>query len=571
MSPFDRSTRLLKGLSQVALIMFAAFAALDPVGGQDDLQPYTVYVDQEGVTARCGPGADYYRTDPLRHGQPLEVYVETEDGWLGIRPPDGSFCWLPADVVKLSPRQDFGVITEENSLAWIGTHLGKANKYLWQVQLAKGEEVAIVGRAKREGPDGMKLWYRIVPPAGEFRWVHRDQVVDNPELLLREKPRPGTRIASGRPTPAPEPEEFAEAAYDEPVRAPRKRSAEPASVLQNRVSRNRAEDVHPDNEPLGERVAIEDAQPLPLPIPRPEPTMAISNGPIAPPVVSDGPIGSGVVYDDTVNRAYEAPLVAFTTSPRVASIGTPYGQTENGRPDVAPPTEQLADAFQQRVGANPTVAPNVARTSEQQLYVDRSRVTIQSSVVPVSNVVPVSQPTELNKSNDLLQLELSRLMSRSAAAAEVDSIIASANALAQSGVTESERQRAAMILQRAQQYQLVARRREASTIEPTRSMASPPSYPAPVQSSVTAPAPAAVDVASGQEAAGYLVQVFSSRPDSPPYALTDSQGRTTHYVSAAPGVNLRRYLNQFITVRGSAGYSTGLDTPHIIATGAVRQ
>ncbi|MGV3483803.1 MAG: hypothetical protein ACO1RT_05250, partial [Planctomycetaceae bacterium] len=182
--------------------------------GQEDSQPFMVYVDQEGVAARCGPGGDYYRTDPLRHGQPLEVYIETSDGWLGVRPPEGSFCWIPEDVVKLSPSQDFGIITEEDTIVWIGTHLGKANKYLWQVQLPKDEEVAIIGRAKREGPDGPKLWFRIVPPAGEFRWVHRDQVVDNPELLLREKPAPGSELATAEPTLAPEPAGFDEVAVE---------------------------------------------------------------------------------------------------------------------------------------------------------------------------------------------------------------------------------------------------------------------------------------------------------------------------------------------------------------------
>jgi hypothetical protein len=44
-------------------------------GGEviDQFEPYDVYVDQEQVVARCGPGGGYYRTDPLRHGQKLEV------------------------------------------------------------------------------------------------------------------------------------------------------------------------------------------------------------------------------------------------------------------------------------------------------------------------------------------------------------------------------------------------------------------------------------------------------------------------------------------------------------------
>lgn len=535
---------------------------------QDDLQPYNVYVDQEGVHARCGPGNDYYRTDPLRHGQALEVYVETADGWLGIRPPDGSFCWLPADVVKLSPSQDFGIVTEENSLAWIGTHLGKANKYLWQVQLAKGEEVAILGRAKREGPDGMKLWLRIVPPAGEFRWVHRDQVVSNPELLLRDKPRKGTPLADdGQPTLADDVDQPAMASYEEstdqetrsprtesrPRRAPR---GPEVSVLQS------SHEAPADNEP-----------------PRRDVVQVTSVQSIVPPVVAGASqvVGSGVASndgmqvqgsEDGVARAYEAPLVAFTTRPTVANIGTAHPEASGLFVSQAQTVQELADAFQRRG----------ATIGSQQQLVDQSRVVIQPMVTTVSNVAPVESPAPTSlgvpvpmaqhRSVDSLQLELSRLMARSAPAHEVESIVVAAHAIATMATSESERQRAAMITQRAQQYQLVARRRDGTSA--AVAAMSGAAYPTPVQVP-----PAAGNDASGvptaAEAKGFLVQVFSSRPDSPPFALTDEQGRTTHYVSAAPGANLRRYLNQLIMVHGTQGYSTGLDTPHIIATSAIRQ
>ncbi len=48
-------------------------------------QPYQVFVVQENSFARCGPSSEDYRTDPLSHGQPLKVYVEAADGWLGVR------------------------------------------------------------------------------------------------------------------------------------------------------------------------------------------------------------------------------------------------------------------------------------------------------------------------------------------------------------------------------------------------------------------------------------------------------------------------------------------------------
>ncbi|MFG0266417.1 MAG: hypothetical protein ACF8AM_14905, partial [Rhodopirellula sp. JB055] len=164
-------------------------------------QPYLVFVSDEGAHLRCGPSGEYYKTDPVRHGQELEVYVETSDGWLGVRPVDESFCWVAADAVKLNEQTQskkssgsdilgMATVTEDKTVAWIGTNLGRARRYRWQVQLAEGEEVTIVGSSERDGPDGPQLWYRIVPPSGEFRWIHRDQTAATAEALVASLKRP---------------------------------------------------------------------------------------------------------------------------------------------------------------------------------------------------------------------------------------------------------------------------------------------------------------------------------------------------------------------------------------------
>ncbi|TWU01915.1 hypothetical protein Pla100_16510 [Neorhodopirellula pilleata] len=183
-------------------------------GGQgvvDD--PYLVFVAEETAHLRCGPSGEYYRTDPLRHGQELEVYVETAEGWLGVRPTDDSFCWIPAETVKLLNEQDAdsrGVIRptaiagkavqaeviENKTVAWIGTNLGRARRYRWQVQLGEGEIVTILGSSERDGPDGPQIWYRIVPPSGEFRWIHRSQTVTTAEELIAGLRDPATTQAN---------------------------------------------------------------------------------------------------------------------------------------------------------------------------------------------------------------------------------------------------------------------------------------------------------------------------------------------------------------------------------------
>lgn len=566
-----RPIRLSIAFIAFATVVVGGNHTLSPAFAQDGSQPYMVYVDHEGVTARCGPGGEYYRTDPLRHGQALEVYVETEDGWLGIRPPDGSFCWLPADVIKLSPSQDFGIVTEDNSLAWIGTHLGKANKYLWQVQLAKGEEVAILGRAQREGPDGPKLWFRIVPPPGEFRWVHKDQVVENPEMLLRERPQSSLEVAIGQPTLAPEPAPSDAKSYgDEET---------------DRHSEEYGDDYIADTPKVAsvlpgtrrESIRGEKSDGL-IPLPTPIHDQGEMNRMVGSGLKSNS-MGNNLSREETsadnelqVARAYEAPLVSITSLPAIRSIG----QTAAIRSQ--PSADESVDSFDRRNTGR--VTPTQSSRDSDRLAVEQSQVVIHSQVMPVSNVVRTSSnyagmlpPNSQNV--DALQVELSRLMSRSASAIEVEPVLIATAMHSRTSSSEDERQRAAMLTQRAQQYQQIARRRDASSAsgQPVTtgviSSDSPLGYPAPVQS-LGVPSPPVSASSGSEQISGYLVQVFSSRPDSPPFALTDKQGRTVFYVSPAPGVNLRRYLNQFINVTGQAGYATGLDTPHVIATSALR-
>ncbi len=137
------------------------------------VDPYKVYAATSEALLRCGPDEEYYRTDQLKPGQELEVYVETEDGWLGVRPPDTSFSWIPASQVRLSNDHKTGIVEHKKAVAWVGSNLGTARKYRWQVRLAPGEQVAVISESKSATATGEEeTWLKIVPPPGEFRWIH---------------------------------------------------------------------------------------------------------------------------------------------------------------------------------------------------------------------------------------------------------------------------------------------------------------------------------------------------------------------------------------------------------------
>ena len=612
-----RSLRSLHSFSIVAPAI--ALLCAPPLIGlaQDDLTlaPYSVFVAEEEAFAYCGPSEDYYRTDPLRYGQTLDVYAETEDGWLGIRPPEDSFCWIPADTVELDESQEEGIISEDRTVAWIGTHLGRARKYRWQVQLAKGEPVTIIGRSEREGPDGPQLWYRIVPPSGEYRWIHRDSVVMTSEELVesvrhRESEKEKPKMARSEP-----------ASRDSVTDSAREADIRQTAHVDDDSRRSEASGRDTD---FSESVA--------------------SSGPSV--LDRDEAIGSGLNEDWRRDRASrnseyavqasaEAPqsaLDAFKQGGLLASLEfmtRPQIQEIGGQPQTAPASNialdsnwvagasrtaggQAADVRSDPSNAvrqassiagvgNPIMQASAQMPlgSPQAITDSRNAVT---SANPAFQVVPAERISQIeaevsNADVDRLNLILSRLMASQASSAETEPVERAANTLASQSADSVTAGRARMLAEKAQRYRRVATRRDGHTV--IQSSATIPGAttnaavlgvstttgntfesshagptgtgPAFFTPAANASLPSGTDHGNGViEHAGYLVQVYSARSNSPPFALTDHAGRTVAYVTPAPGVNLRSHLNSRISVVGTRGYLTGLNTPHIMATQAVR-
>jgi hypothetical protein len=67
------------------------------------------------------------------------------------------------------------------------------------------------------------------------------------------------------------------------------------------------------------------------------------------------------------------------------------------------------------------------------------------------------------------------------------------------------------------------------------------------------------------DGAGRLARVVSRRVGDPQFALIDDDGEVCGYVSAAPGVNLRKYVGQRVGLLGQRGYLPGLAAEHVTA------
>lgn len=496
----------------VALIVLAtaAFCSGESAAQESadlSLQPYVAYVARDGEHTRCGPADSYYKTDPLKAGQEVEVYLETSDDWLGIRPPENSFCWLQSDQVQVEEDEVTGTIVDSGAYSWIGTHLGRAQKYSWQVRLDQGEEVTIIGTARRDGPDGEEFWYRIVPPPGEFRWLHRSQIVYSPDEVELTKPKP-----------KPLPNRQLATNENRPQTKPNEQERQPSAAV------NLTTEQTVKSEPISK--ITEDAIDL---------------------LGEDSPIGSGLAV-----RSRPAP--PSSAEPAVAQQSAWVGENQRPLPSQ---------------GSN--MAPALNNNIASVAHVDSG---FENNVAPALNsVIPTGQTyrpqTELGTANvEALQLELSRAMASDATAIQIQPLRDRCAQISTGGPDAVTRGRAALLLRRIEEYQRIV-------IKRTGSQSSVAQVSTNVgMSSGHSSDPVATDAATGAETSfdrqGWLVKVYSARPNSPPYAVTDSAGRTLSYVTPVPGINLRRYLNQEVGLYGRVAYDTSLETPHLIAEQAVR-
>jgi hypothetical protein len=167
------------------------------VSGAEGSFPYAAAVASSKAVVRSGAGAEFYETDKLAKGDEVEVHRHDSDGWCAIRPPAKSFSWVPARYLKVgTPDVPASVgVVEKRVASRIGSNLSAARSTI-SVYLEPGELVEIVEVV--EG--GSKPWYKISPPSGEFRWIHKrflaaDAVVN----AGGEKEDRGSRIEEDTP------------------------------------------------------------------------------------------------------------------------------------------------------------------------------------------------------------------------------------------------------------------------------------------------------------------------------------------------------------------------------------
>jgi uncharacterized protein YgiM (DUF1202 family) len=160
-------------------------------------QPRVRSVHTLQAVVRAGPSDQTYSTLKLPKGSTVDVYLESSDGWSGIRPPAGSHNWIPSSAAYLLPGGKLAEIAEPNTPAWIGSDNPDTPEFKWQVELQKSQQVSILGEEQQLGDDGKKqTWYRIAPPQGEFRWIKTSQLSDTPQTKNEPTSDPSAKHAT---------------------------------------------------------------------------------------------------------------------------------------------------------------------------------------------------------------------------------------------------------------------------------------------------------------------------------------------------------------------------------------
>jgi hypothetical protein len=139
--------------------------------------------DFRSVTAqepevRSGPSQDarFYVTNRLQRGTKVEVIGELPDGWLKIRPPEGSFSYINLRVLNHpSPNQPnyFVSMPHEDVPVFIGSELHTQRPSIIGAKLKAGTLVVSVGPPITEGGETL---LPIEPPFGEARYIRAEAV-----------------------------------------------------------------------------------------------------------------------------------------------------------------------------------------------------------------------------------------------------------------------------------------------------------------------------------------------------------------------------------------------------------
>jgi hypothetical protein len=145
-----------------------------------EMTPYNARVFRDDTEVRCKPGQGpgVYVTNILQRDTPVQVLRELPDGWLEIKPPDGSFCWINTLKVKRIEHSPTNWVVDglpdESVPVIVGSNLQRHVRLNVEgARLKRGTQVRGINPAL-DDRDGS--WLPIEPPETEVRYIRIEAV-----------------------------------------------------------------------------------------------------------------------------------------------------------------------------------------------------------------------------------------------------------------------------------------------------------------------------------------------------------------------------------------------------------
>jgi hypothetical protein len=487
------------------LVLLAALASLAacPVGFAGEL-PFTGYIAVSQTEVASGPGRRFYTTGKLPRGAEVEVYREDDAGWLAIRPPAGSFSWVPAEHVEMLDDGMGKVATATES--WIGTTVEDVKEHKSQVALKVGELVEILDRKAVKTADGEEAWYKIAPPAGEFRYIHsrdvsREPPADDDEDVAAE---PGAPLTPDVPTNP-----------DDQPQAPRPFEPSPGAIA--------LRDIH---EVRGKLAAMRKELAGLAPD---------SGDPHQDRVIQQ------VQYQSTTSTSRSLSPDGFVPRKRRSS--------EQLGPVPVPSPHQVRSA-------TPAFSRPMRDPPPQVAHARPLASAGSSSIGALSSGNFTSIPARVEgmsgESGELTQLELdlSLMVAQDKSTWNLAAIRSRVEQLVERGASPVERGQARLLLDKIDQFEDAFAVAGQGPLDPPATADQPP------PGSPYAPR---------YDAKGWLKPVVSRTKPAAPYAVVDQDGKPLCFVTPSPGLNIARYANKEVGLFGKRGYIEELKTPHLVA------
>lgn len=140
---------------------------------------FVATVTDTGAKLRAGPSEQFPDTATLHVGDPLLVDHEEPNGWLAVQDAPGklySVSWVQMQFVnfdKSKPIPQNVTVEADTTLATGQIGVAEPSTYYRRAKIPAGSILTVIGdKVTFEG----KSWYPVVPPAGDFRYILKQQI-----------------------------------------------------------------------------------------------------------------------------------------------------------------------------------------------------------------------------------------------------------------------------------------------------------------------------------------------------------------------------------------------------------